>query len=210
MDPTTPNSPSDAGAGSRPPQRSHTSPVFSTPLASAAAGAKAVKGIGPIPAGKVVAVPHKPKLPRKKSAIPLATAIAAATKAGRMVLDVRAMRDETLLGKFIQQSGAKDLGRYRIALSASRVDDVDRVLVELDNQAATTGGAAAIETRLAIQRTRIEALEAGTRVGLALLETEELPEATSIRPPVLPGFGSGVGAVQINVSGGATVIPPPV
>jgi len=208
MDPLNPANPSAAGAFYRSQPNSNGSPASSTTLGSPVAGAK---GVGPLPKSGVVPVPRQPKSVRKKPAIALSAAIAAATKMGRTVIDVRALKDEAFLGKFIEQTGGKDLGRFRIALSAQRADDVDRVLQELDAQAAQAGGADSIGTRLAIQQTRIEAIEATTKIGLALLETEEVVEQASIRPPTLPGFGS---AIQINVSPGGTAgvttpTPPP-
>jgi len=202
MDPTTTNNPSAAGVGFQRQPNSNGSPASSTTLGSPVAGAK---GVGPIPKSGVVPVPRQPKSVRKKPAIALSAAIAAATKMGRTVIDVRAIKDEAFLGRFVEQTGGKDLGRYRIALSAQRADDVDRVLQELDAQAASAGGADAIGTRLAIQQTRIEAIEATTKIGLALLETEEVVEQASVRPPTLPGFGS---AIQINVGQGGSVTTP--
>lgn len=204
--PTTLNH-SDAGAGSPPPPNSNGKPASSTASGSPGAGAKPLKGIAPIPVGKVIPVPRQPKPVRKHTAIPLNTAITAAKKSGRMILDVRALKDEALLGRFIEQTNARDLGRFRVAVAAQRSDDIDRILCELDAQAATAGGLSAIPTRLAIQKVRIEAIDASVRVGMALLETEAIPEPSAIRPPTLPGFGSS--PIQINVNGAASVSTPP-
>jgi hypothetical protein len=145
----------------------------------------------PIAVSEPVPEPAEAKSTGRKRSITVARAQRAAEDAGWIVINANALKASSVVGAFIGQCGAMEIGRGRLVVEASRRDEVDQLLVD------ATASCTDPEQKLGILRLRVELIARGTEIGRQLIASE--PKASPSQPTMgqLPGFGPQV-VVAVN------------
>jgi hypothetical protein len=131
---------------------------------------------------------------------------AAARRAGWVSLNVAALKDQALIGRFIAEAGAVDLGRARLAFEANRIDEIDESLKELETEAKALNGEG-LGLRLGVNKARIEMTRIGMEIASQQISAAHTQKVVDSIPPRMPGFGPFAAPVQVNIANGVPVAP---
>lgn len=149
----------------------------------------------PIPTdGKEHAVSRKPA----KQPVSLREAASAAKEAGFDVVDASKLQAAGLVGRFVAETGAIDIGRARLAVNIERADKMIGVIAE---EASTSGDP---EIKLGLLKVAADLIGKSNSAAEMLIKSAQTAAATALaeKEMAVPAFGPGRPAAltQVNVS----------